>query len=132
MKDATTVNYLDELGKTNAPKNIDYLQIDLEVSNESTIKTLENLNSQVMEEYKFAVVTFEHDIYTGNHFNTRNRSRAIFSSRGYVRLFSDVKNSNSPYEDWYVHPDLVSQEFIDKYKNDKSHEYSEIIGILNK
>ena len=35
INDATKINYIDELEKYNAPENIDYLQIDLEVNNRS-------------------------------------------------------------------------------------------------
>ncbi len=54
-----------------APKNIDYLQIDLEVCNRSTLTTLELLDNTIFNEYKFATVTFEHYIYASDRFNTR-------------------------------------------------------------
>lgn len=131
IKDATTINYLDEFTKNNIPNVIDYLQIDLEVTNKSTIETLECLNTQVMNNYKFAVVTFEHDIYVGDYFNTRLRSREIFNNHGYVRVFSDVKNNNMPYEDWYVHPDIVDMTVINKIKSADSLEYTDIVKILD-
>lgn len=131
IKDARKINYLDEFKKNNFSKIIDYLQIDLEVTTKSTIDTLEELNKQVMDEYKFSVITFEHDIYVGNYFNTRERSREIFKDHGYIRVFSDVKNKNLPYEDWYVHPELVDMNFINKIKTDDSLEYTEIISILD-
>ena len=130
IQDATTIDYLNEFQKNNFPTIIDYLQIDLEVDNESTIKTLELLNSNIMSNYKFAVITFEHDIYRGNHYNTRERSREIFNNHGYFRVFSDVKNQNLPYEDWYVHPNIVNMDFINKIKSTESLEYTEIINII--
>ena len=63
LEDATKINFLEEFKKVNFPKNIDYLQINLEINNRSTLTTLENLNNQVMDEYKFAIITFEHDLY---------------------------------------------------------------------
>jgi hypothetical protein len=131
IQDATRIKFLDEFKKIDMPAAIDYLQIDLEVNNRSTISTLENLDTQVMDTHKFAVVTFEHDIYKGDFFSTREISRSIFDRRGYLRVFSDVMNSNNPYEDWYVHPDLVNMDYINKIKRADSIEYTDIVKILN-
>ncbi|NBV77682.1 hypothetical protein EBR66_05980 [bacterium] len=128
IDDATEIDYAEVCEDLGA--DIDYLQIDLEVSNESTLKTLRKLHADAMCKHRFAVVTFEHDIYVGDHFNTREESRRIFESAGYVRVFSDVKNTGMPYEDWYVHPELVDMEYINKIKNNVSMEYTEIVSIL--
>jgi hypothetical protein len=128
--DAREVDYkavCDDLGK-----DIDYLQIDLEVNNASTINTLRKVKKDAMSDHRFAVVTFEHDIYTGDHFNTRLESRSIFDAAGYVRVFSDVQHDYLPYEDWYVHPELVDMSFIDKIKSDRSMEYTEIMSIIER
>lgn len=132
IQDATKVNYEDLFKKYNFPNNMDYLQIDLEVSNNSTLQTLELLNDTIMKNYTFNVVTFEHDIYSGNYFNTRQRSREIFDNNNYIRVFSDVKNGGNPYEDWYVHSSFSNIELINKIKNEKSLEYIDVIQILNK
>ena len=92
IKDATTINYRDLFTRFQVPKNIDYLQIDLEPSNGSTLTTLKKLNEEVMDTYKFATITFEHDIYRTNFQNTRLESRRIFQERGYFLLFPDVNN----------------------------------------
>ena len=112
INDATKIDYNNLFKSNNIPKNIDYLQIDLEVENKSTLNTLKKLNSEVMDKYKFAVITFEHDIYRQNYFNTREESRKIFAERGYVRVFDDINNDGHPFEDWYVHPDLVDMNFV--------------------
>jgi hypothetical protein len=131
IQDATTINFKNVFETLSFPNNIDYLQIDLEVNNRSTLATLENLDSQVMDEYKFATVTFEHDIYRGDYFNTRQASRDIFERRGYVRVFSDVADENSSFEDWYVHPDLVDMSIILPIQSDKSIRWEEIVKILS-
>jgi len=131
INDATLINYVELLKSHNAPNNIDYLQIDLEVSNRSTLTTLELLNSTIFNEYKFASVTFEHDIYDGDKFNTRLASREIFLNRGYILVFPDVKNGQHPFEDWYIHPDLVDINYVNKIKTDQSLDYHDIINILN-
>jgi hypothetical protein len=108
--DATTIDYNQYLKEYNFPSNIDYLQFDLEVMNRSTLTTLEIFDQTVFDKYKFGLVTFEHDIYTGDHFNTRKISRDIFDKHGYIRIFADV----SVFEDWYAHPDLIDNNLIDK------------------
>jgi hypothetical protein len=133
IRDATTINFRDEFEKVGFPKNIDYLQLDLDVENRSTLTTLENLDTQVLDTYKFATITLEHDIYRGDYFETRKISREILSKRGYIIVFPDV-HAGHPYgehEDWYVHPDLVDMEFINKVKQTTSLKADEILKILD-
>lgn len=114
INDATKIDYKLLFKNNNMPTNVDYLQLDLEVSNGSTLQTLEKLDREIFDEYKFAVVTFEHDIYHTNYLNTREKSREIFTNRGYVGVFYDIHNIEPtyPFEDWYVHPDLVDMEYV--------------------
>lgn len=133
IADATTIDYLSLFQKYEFPKQMDYLQIDLEVNNESTIKTLELLESTIFPEYTFSTVTFEHDIYTGDHFNTRARSRAIFEKHGYILLFPNVSNGGVRYqfEDWYVHSSTFPVEYIAQLKHDHvTMEHTEIINRI--
>jgi hypothetical protein len=131
INDATQINYDQLLKQNNAPKNIDYLQIDLEVCNRSTLTTLEILNNTIFNEYKFATVTFEHDIYDGDRFNTRLASREIFLNRNYILVFQDVRNGINAFEDWYIYPDLVDMNYINKIKTDQSLDYHDIMTRLN-
>lgn len=134
IKDARKIDYVELLSKNNFPNNIDYLQIDLDVDNKSTLDTLLLLNESIFDTYKFATITFEHDIYCGNYFDTQKISREIFQNRGYVLLFPDVKvywcGKYEPYEDWYVHPDLVDMDLINKIKTDKSLDSVQIINNI--
>jgi len=123
INDATTIDYKQLFETNNVPLSIDYLQIDLEPANGSTLQTLQKLDNDVLDNYKFATVTFEHDIYNKNfeHYtfeqktnfiNTQLISREIFQKRGYYCVFQDISNGGNPYEDWYVHPDLVDMNYI--------------------
>lgn len=136
INDARLVNYREILDSNNFPTNMDYLQIDLDVNNKSTLDTLLLLDQTVFDKYKFATITFEHDIYSGNFFDTREISRRIFEKRGYLLAFPDVKvfwnGKFQPFEDWYVHPDLVSNEWIDKIKTIHTSVHSEITQQLYK
>jgi hypothetical protein len=112
INNATKIDYKNVFETNNMPFSFDYLQIDLEVNNGSTIKTLQKLDAEIFDTYKFATVTFEHDIYHTNFDNTRLKSRDIFKNRGYVCVFEDINNDGLPYEDWYVHPDLVDMNYV--------------------
>lgn len=117
INDATAIDYKELFETNNVPVNIDYLQIDLEANNGSTIRALEKVASQIMDHpekhYKFATITFEHDIYHTNYMNTRERSREILRDHGYYCVFEDINNRGvNPFEDWWVHPDLVNMDYI--------------------
>jgi hypothetical protein len=122
INDATKIDYLKLFTDNNVPKNIDYLQIDLDVCNRSTLDCLEKLDKTIFDKYTFSTITFEHDIYTGNFFNTQNISRQIFLKRGYILVFPNIScnylGKECIFEDWYVHPDLVDMDFVNKIKKD--------------
>lgn len=130
IDDARNVDYRKVMDNNNFPANMNYLQIDLDVDNRSTLDTLIKLNNTVFDKYKFATITFEHDIYTGNFFDTREISRKIFEERGYILVFPDVLvywlNDYLPFEDWYIHPDLVDLSIISKLKTTKNLNIDEI------
>jgi hypothetical protein len=139
--DARTIDYSSLFSSNLMPKSIDYLQIDLDVDNASTLDTLLKIDEQLLDEYKFATITLEHDFYSSDLDNdiwavTRKRSRELFQRRGYVLMFPDVRlPSDTTYrgkqcgafEDWYVHPDLVRRELIDKYKTEESLFFKDIV-----
>lgn len=119
--DAQTLDYNKILKDLDAPKDIDYLQVDLDEENGSTLNTLKKLQDNVFQHYRFATVTFEHDIYRSNVYNTRMKSREIFSESGYVPVFLDVhiigpdenrRPTQKVFEDWYVNPQLVDMDYI--------------------
>ena len=126
IADGTTINYRDVLETNNFPTEIDYLQIDLEATNGSSIKALEIFNKDVFDKYKFATITFEHDIWVTDKYRMRERSREILEERGYYRVIDDVHNKEPKYvyEDWYIHPDLVNLDYAKsvREKNIKNYE----------
>jgi hypothetical protein len=132
--DARLVDYRGILDTNEFPCNLDYLQIDLDVDNKSTLDTLMLLDNTCFDKYKFATITFEHDIYTGNYFNTREISREIFQKRGYELVFPDVtvffEGRHCPFEDWYVHPDLVDMDYVNKIRSNVGLKVEEIQSKL--
>ena len=135
IQDATKVDYKGLLEKYSFPTHMDYLQIDLDVDNKSTLDTLILLDNTIFDDYTFATVTFEHDIYRGDYFQTRNISREIFQKRGYELVFPDVlvywEGGYKPFEDWYVHPDLMDIERIRSCKTDQSLKSQDIIDRIH-
>ena len=118
IMDATLIDYKGLL--RDSPKNIDYLQIDIDADTGSTIKTLEKLDNEILDTYKFSVITFEHDYYlcvrANQYQSTREKSRDIFKKHGYLNVFEDI-NDNNPdivFEDWWVHPELVDMQYIEQ------------------
>lgn len=131
IDNATKIDYLKLFQQTNMPNNIDYLQIDLDVNNRSTLQVLEYFDKNIFGKYKFATITFEHDIYTGNFFDTKKVSREVFKKYGYELIFPDVTTfwtgKQCEFEDWWVHPDLIDMEFVNNVRKTTSVEGKSIV-----
>jgi hypothetical protein len=107
--DATKVDYSRVLANALLPTTIDYLQVDCDPPE----VTFEILKRIPFDQYRFRVITFEHDYY----WNTavRDASRKYLQQQGYELVVSDVAyNKLHSYEDWWVHPDLVDRSVIDQ------------------
>jgi FkbM family methyltransferase len=99
-------NLLQENFKDNV---IDYLQLDIEPAR----NTYECMLKIPFDEYKFAVITYEHDYYVDVTKSYREKSREFLTSKGYVLVANDISPDGiSNFEDWWVHPDLVNQNII--------------------
>lgn len=132
INDARMIDYKQVFEEMDMPPELDYLQIDLEADNGSTIKVIELFDDNIFPHYKFATVTFEHDIYHTNYADTRNVSRKIFEKHGYYRVFDDINNQGAnPYEDWYVHPELVDMGWVAdlQQRNEKYYKTIEVKEI---
>jgi SAM-dependent methyltransferase len=109
--DATKLNYkkfLDENYETNV---IDYLQLDIEPAK----NTFEVLLSIPFDDYKFRVITYEHDYYVDVTKTYRDKSRRYLQSMGYILLINDISTDGvSTFEDWWVHPDYVDHDIIER------------------
>lgn len=114
--DLMQININDILKNLKAPSVIDYLSFDVD---DATDKVFEELD---FNEYKFKVITFEHNIFQAsvnsncpeNHKTKVKKlyeySRLKFKSLGYHLICSDVVLSDyGPLEDWYIHPDFFDK-----------------------
>jgi len=61
------------------------------------------------------VITYEHDHYADETSSYRDKLRKYLESKGYKLVVSNISpDDNSPFEDWWVHPDLVDLDTINK------------------
>lgn len=107
--DALKVNYKKLLETHFNTKEIDYLQLDIEPAR----NTFEVLLAIPFEEYKFAVITYEHDYYVDVTKSYRDKSRKYLKLMGYELVVNDVSPDGiSNFEDWWVHPDLIDPDLL--------------------
>jgi len=98
---ALDLDYVQVLASNNAPKTIDYLQVDCEPPQVS----LQILKKIPFDVVKFKIITFEHDYYLDQ--SVREESREFLRSKNYELAVSDIAYSKGRnFEDWWVHPSV--------------------------
>ncbi|HEY8161602.1 MAG TPA: hypothetical protein VIF34_04960 [Methylocystis sp.] len=95
---------------------IDYLQLDIDPS----INTLGVLKLLPLSDFRFSVITFETDVYTGD-LRAQAESRALLLDHGYKLvgadvsvLYEPVSPRPVPFEDWWVDPLIIDDKKITK------------------
>lgn len=94
--------------KSNLPEIVDYLQLDCDPPN----ITYEILEKLPFDSVKFRVITYEHDYYNDETQSFREKSRKFLNERGYKMVAGNItpdRGHQCPFEDWWVHPDLVDK-----------------------
>lgn len=105
---ALKFDYKTYFKENNFPKNIDFLQIDIDGHDFGNC--LLALVALPMLEYRFSVIIIEHDICENyKRASMRDAQREILSSLGYKL----IGQTNS--EDWWVDPKQIDN---DAYRND--------------
>jgi hypothetical protein len=113
-ENAHDIDFKEFLKNNFEGNQIDYLQLDCEPS-ESTYRILKSLP---LDEYKFGVITYEHDYYVDISRTYRDKSREYLRKKGYELVITNVSPTHwSSFEDWWVHLDLIERERIDQIKN---------------
>jgi hypothetical protein len=116
VHDARTVDYVELLHRAGITEtDLDYASVDCEPPS----NTLAALLQLPLDTHRFAVITFEHDIYSTNDTKVRTQSRNYLKSQGYELLISDIsaEGTHMPFEDWWVHPELIPVEVRDRFRN---------------
>jgi hypothetical protein len=104
--DATVFDYKTLFDNLYLPKQIDYLQVDINPAPYS----LKALLALPLYEYRFSVITFEHDLYAHkSHLEVKNIQKEVLSGLGYelVRENVDLSKVGMPgleFEDWWIDP----------------------------
>ena len=118
--DALQIDYKNLLEENYDSKVIDYLQLDIEPAR----NTYECMLRLPFDEYKFAVITYEHDYYVDITKSYREKSREFLKSKGYLLVVNDISPDGvSNFEDWWVHPELIDKKLIEKMlcRSDSTH-----------
>jgi hypothetical protein len=109
--DATKLNYKKILKDNFEGDTIDYLQLDIEPA-KNTFEVLLNIP---FDDYKFTVITYEHDYYVDVTKSYRDKSRRYLEMMGYKLIVNDISTDGvSTFEDWWVHPELIDPDIINK------------------
>jgi len=105
--DATVFDYESLFDRLSLPKQIDYLQIDIDPA-EASLMTLLALP---LEKYRFSTITFEHDLYMNpDNMAIKDRQKELLSGLGYELVRENVTEPHYglPFEDWWIDPTVIS------------------------
>lgn len=114
--DATVFDYESLFDRLNLPKQIDYLQVDIEPAANSLMALL----ALPLEKYRFSTITFEHDLYTDpNNMAIKEKQKEVLSGLGYVLYRENVAEPHYglPFEDWWIDPKVVTYPQVYPQKN---------------
>ena len=120
--DATEYDYKFLFEERKYPKQIDYLQLDIDPAE----GTLEALKKMPLDDYRFSVITYETDVYSSGA-DIQDEEISILESHGYQLVSKNVKCEGNPYEDWWIDPAIVSEETWKLYKTRIGMESNEVI-----
>jgi len=121
-EDATLYDYKSLFEERNYPKQIDYLQLDIDPA-EGTLRALKALP---LNDYRFSVITYETDVYSSGA-DIQDEQIEILESHGYQLVAKNVKCEGNPYEDWWIDPAIVSEDVWKPYKTRIGLESNEVI-----
>ena len=120
--DATEFDYKFLFGERNYPKQIDYLQLDIDPAQ----GTLEALKKMPLDDYRFSLITYETDVYSSGA-DIQDEQIHILESKGYQLVSKNVKCEGNPYEDWWIDPAIVPEERWKPYYTRIGAESNEVI-----
>lgn len=120
--DATSFDYKSLFEERNYPKQIDYLQLDIDPAPQ----TLEALKNLPLDDYRFSVITYETDVYRHGA-DIQDEQIDILKSHGYQLVAKNIKCEGNPYEDWWVDPAIVSEDTWRLFKTNIGSDSMEVI-----
>lgn len=118
-KDALELNYKQIFEEYEFPNSIDYLSLDIDKLSLDVLRILP------LNEYRFKVITIEHDGYLyGDTY--REHQRNILNSHEYLLLCSNVYveqpgfDTGLAFEDWWIDPSEFDNDLIESIKCDST------------
>jgi hypothetical protein len=102
-QDAFTIDYSALLEKYNFPKQIDFLQVDIDDVNANIL-----LDSLLLLGYRFSVIMAEHDFFIPGNADEKLGLENVLNKHNYKRLVENVtckdfgSDDHVPYEDWWI------------------------------
>jgi len=113
---ALTFDYRKHFEKNNFPKQIDYLQVDVDEGYDFAGRSAGNPASSLLglialplNIYRFSIIMFEHDALINYKYNSvRDAQREILDGLGYSLV------QKHAWEDWWVDPNVIP---YPEYKN---------------
>lgn len=137
LGDATKFNYVKYFEENNFPKQIDYLQVDIDAGYNlhgrpvgSAYTTLHGLLAVPLTQYRFSVITFETDLYKDGS-ESADQCHNILTQFGYKLVIKNVANEGFPYENWYVDPIAVNLDIVNIFEDTSDSPKEAINCILN-
>ena len=145
-EDATIFDFKEYFRESNFPKQIDYLQIDIEPAF-ANLSVLENLP---LDLYRFSTITFEHDLYAKPENKiVKQRAEEILFKYGYKRIVNnllivspsrDSSGKWEAFEDWWVDTSVYPQfdlqgtidnpRWIDLFDFNQKFKFGVYLGVL--
>lgn len=115
--DAISFDYKSYFLENNFPRQIDFLQVDIDAGYHENAKAVADPNNSLfgliqlpLNEYRFSVITFEHEYLIDYQFDRmRDCQRYILSSLGYSLV------QRYPHEDWWVDSTIIPYTRFKKY-----------------
>lgn len=114
-RDAFTLDYAKLFDQYQMPKQIDYLQVDID-----NPKQHELLATLLATDRRFSVITYEHDIFRGD-LTEKTQSDLLLNKHGYVKLIENItcfdfaQDQHVAFEDWWIDPAVIDPEIQAKF-----------------
>jgi hypothetical protein len=122
--DLTKMDISTIMAQQLSPEIIDFVSMDLD--DDAAWPCIQDFD---FDKYKIKCMTFEHDAYLRGN-KMRDLSRDFLTGKGLKMVCADVTIfGGKSFEDWYVNPELVSQEVYEKIICEKV-EFSDIFNNL--
>lgn len=106
--DAVKLNWRAQLQNHHFWPEVDYFSLDCDHA------SLEVLGAVLLSDVRFKVITMEHDAWRFGD-ELRVPMRALLSARGYMLVCGNVRNCDSPFEDWWVDLAKVDKTIVSKF-----------------